>query len=119
MGRRFIVKHDNHDKLLRWRYAVTEKAQELWGDTAPLDVATSVSIQFWLPRPGSITQKKRPHPIKKPDLDKLIRAILDALTDASVLGDDAQVVHLVAHKFYGDDHPTGAQIDVWPTTENP
>jgi crossover junction endodeoxyribonuclease RusA len=39
-----------------------------------------------------------------PDLDKLVRAVGDALTMAGVLRDDALIASLVAVKIY-DDHP--------------
>jgi Holliday junction resolvase RusA-like endonuclease len=37
----------------------------------------------------------------KPDLDKLIRAVLDALTDAKVISDDAHICTIHALKDYG------------------
>jgi crossover junction endodeoxyribonuclease RusA len=37
---------------------------------------------------------------KAPDLDKLVRSIFDAMTDAGVWLDDAQVVKVVASKAY-------------------
>jgi Holliday junction resolvase RusA-like endonuclease len=40
---------------------------------------------------------------KTPDLDKLVRAIFDALTDADVWNDDSQVVKLVTTKYYATD----------------
>jgi Holliday junction resolvase RusA-like endonuclease len=36
----------------------------------------------------------------RPDIDKLCRAVLDAITMSGVIHDDAQVVSLFAHKFY-------------------
>ena len=38
--------------------------------------------------------------IRKPDIDKLTRAILDALTTAGLWADDAQVAYLTARKEY-------------------
>lgn len=40
------------------------------------------------------------YPTGRPDVDKLARSTLDALTDAGVLGDDAHAVQLVAAKCY-------------------
>jgi crossover junction endodeoxyribonuclease RusA len=40
-----------------------------------------------------------------PDLDKLVRCICDALTDAGVWKDDAQVCVLVAAKRYTNGLP--------------
>jgi crossover junction endodeoxyribonuclease RusA len=39
--------------------------------------------------------------VVRPDLDKLVRAVLDALSEAGVWRDDAQVVSVVARKAYG------------------
>ena len=58
---------------------------------------------------------KRPLPHVKPDLDKLIRAMNDSLTDARVWGDDGQVTTISARKIYG---PTpGAQVSVYREKE--
>jgi Holliday junction resolvase RusA-like endonuclease len=43
---------------------------------------------------------KREHPTVPPDLDKLIRAVLDGLTAIAYV-DDSQVVEIYAKKIYG------------------
>ncbi len=48
----------------------------------------------------------------KPDLDKLERAILDALTKSGVIKDDALVVDLVASKHYADENRPGVLIEL-------
>jgi Holliday junction resolvase RusA-like endonuclease len=50
----------------------------------------------------------------KPDVDKLIRAVLDALTDAGVFRDDSRVVQVSATKIYAD--KPGALI-FWDTLD--
>jgi Holliday junction resolvase RusA-like endonuclease len=45
-----------------------------------------------------------------PDLDKLCRAVADAITDAGLWADDAQVVSLVAAKRYSS--PPGVHITI-------
>lgn len=102
--------HAKHDDLAVWRAAITEKASELWGDTPVLDEPVGVIMEFWLPRPPSIPKKRR-HPDRLPDLDKLVRAVLDSLTGL-VLKDDARVVHIAADKFYAVEHQPGADIFV-------
>lgn len=76
-----------------------------------------VKIVFVLPR----TKAMRDRPsadfpmVQKPDVDKLERAVLDALTSAGVFADDSQVV--ASHKFKrrGEPgEPTGAMIHVEP-----
>ena len=72
--------------LPAWRKAVTSDAiasvEDASWDTPAGPVELTVS--FYLERPTSIKQAKRPLPIKPPDLDKLVRAICDALSDARV-----------------------------------
>jgi len=54
-----------------------------------------------------------PEKLTKPDLDKLVRSTLDALSGL-VWRDDSQVVGIDASKGWADDdHPAGATIDVW------
>jgi len=69
----------------------------------------SVVIQFILPEPKHIPANRENRPTVRPDLDKLARAVLDALTGAAYK-DDSQVVVLHATKAYGC-HP-GATIGV-------
>jgi crossover junction endodeoxyribonuclease RusA len=57
-------------------------------------------ITFLFRKPESVS-KKRKFPVVKPDLDKLLRATLDALTGV-VFHDDAQVVEVTTWKMYGD-----------------
>jgi crossover junction endodeoxyribonuclease RusA len=60
--------------------------------------AVRVTLAFYLPRPQSLPKRVTAH-VKAPDLDKLTRAVFDALTGV-VFHDDAQVVDLVATKRY-------------------
>jgi Holliday junction resolvase RusA-like endonuclease len=60
----------------------------------------AVRLVFYLPRPKRM---RRPAPTVKPDLDKLARAVLDALSGVAY-EDDAQVCHLVATKHYADEY---------------
>lgn len=75
----------------------------------------SLQAQILVPRPASISVKKRPLPSVKPDLDKMTRAIMDALKMAGVYADDALVVKLWVVKRYAGDTPElapGAWITV-------
>jgi len=65
-----------------------------WRNNEPL----MVELDFILPRPRT-QSKKIIHPVKRPDLDKLIRAILDALYNVAYT-DDSQVVVLLTEKRY-------------------
>lgn len=100
--------------LPAWRKAVTEFAiyaatEHSW---EPLQGPVSLEVVFYLDRPATIKPEKRPYPIVPPDIDKLVRGVADALSDAGVWGDDSQVVKLVAFKRYADFQNTGAFISV-------
>lgn len=100
--------------LPAWRKAVCVAAvkaveDEVWAKPAG---QVELAVTFYLERPSSIKQAKRPMPIKPPDLDKLVRGICDALSDAGVWEDDAQVVKLTAFKEYADTRAPGCAIQV-------
>ena len=62
----------------------------------PIAGPIAVTLVFALARPASV---KRARPSVKPDIDKLARATLDALTGIAWI-DDAQVVRMLAEKRY-------------------
>jgi hypothetical protein len=73
----------------------------------PLSGPLAVSVAFTLPKPKSAPKTRRTYPCKRPDLDKLVRAVLDAMTGI-VFADDAQVVRLSARKCYPCEDPVAA-----------
>jgi crossover junction endodeoxyribonuclease RusA len=62
---------------------------------------------FVMPRPVSTPKRSTPPAVKKPDLDKLCRAVLDAVGSAGVWRDDSQVVRLIADKRLAEIGETG------------
>jgi crossover junction endodeoxyribonuclease RusA len=104
-----------------WRAQVQQAAAEGMELRFPFEQAVSVHLGFELPRPighygtgrnaGQIRQSAPPEPTVMPDLDKLVRCVCDALTDAGVWKDDAQVVQLIAAKRYAKSQP-GVRIQV-------
>lgn len=101
--------------LTAWREAIVAAAQTA-GLHEPIEGPVRVQIVFALARPKSYPGW-RWLPRVKPDVDKLCRSTLDALTAARVYGDDAQVVELAVRKIYALDRPTGATIKVEPLAE--
>lgn len=85
--------------LATWRRLVADVAQN-FAPTEPWDGPVGIALHFGLPKPKSAPKRKRVWPDKRPDLDKLTRAVLDALTYV-VFGDDSQVVEIEASKDYG------------------
>jgi len=86
----------------------------------PLTGPVQVAVTFTLTRPKShygtggnsrVLKILAPrYPAGKPDIDKLLRSTLDALGEAGVWRDDAQVCFVTARKIYGD--VAGARIHV-------
>ena len=73
-----------------------------------------LEVMFFLERPATISVKQRPWPIKPPDIDKLVRGVCDAVTDAGVWEDDGQVVKVTAWKCYADTREPGASVKISP-----
>lgn len=72
-----------------------------------------LTVEFILPRPVSLPKTKAtPLAVKKPDLDKLVRAVCDALKGV-VYADDSQVVSMTLSKRTAEmGERTGARIGV-------
>ena len=104
-GQRVIVTSDN-PRLAAWRdrlaygiVASRQAAAALHGHPVVRhDGPVRMSLVFRLVRPKSAA--KRAWPTTRPDLDKLVRAVGDAMTDAGVWRDDSQLVALEATKVY-------------------
>jgi crossover junction endodeoxyribonuclease RusA len=97
-----IITSDNA-KLKPWRQEITKAAIQALGET-PLpaiarNLPVAVRMDFYLAKPQS-TPKRVTRPVKKPDVDKLTRAIFDSLT-GTVFVDDSQVVEVLIGKWYG------------------
>ena len=87
--------HSNNAKLKAWRTIVNQAAAE--AGMKPLPLPVSVNLKFHLKRPKTVN---RAVPSVKPDLDKLVRAVLDAMTGVGY-DDDSQVIRITARKLYG------------------
>lgn len=98
-----------------WRDAITRGA-DLWlvaNGTVRYVGPVRVRLAFRLPRPATVTPRRRWWPAVPPDLDKLARAVLDGLKPIWV--DDAQVCELIARKRYAaPNEPTGVAITIEP-----
>lgn len=106
-----------------WKQEVAGAARAALGDARPawFRDAVEVTLTFVLSRPkghygsgrnaGVVLPSAPPYPVTKPDIDKLSRAVLDALTSVA-WHDDAQVVTKIAIKRYGT--PTRCDVRVAP-----
>lgn len=94
-----------------WRAAVAAQAAETMGETPLLEGALELSVQFVFPRPkshygtgrnaGVLKDAAPVFHATKPDCDKLVRAIGDALT-GTLCRDDSQFSQVHAEKVYGE-----------------
>lgn len=108
-GARFPVVTSDNRNLKPWRQSVAfAAALETPVNGGLWQGPVSIGVVFYLPRPKSLP-KRVEYPTKKPDCDKLVRGILDALTGI-LWRDDSQVVEMAARKLYGD--PPRAEITV-------
>lgn len=84
--------------LRAWRVVVTAAARQASkGFQFDKSAGIEVNLSFFMPKPKTV---KRSMPTVKPDLDKLVRAILDGVTDAGLWFDDGQVIKITARKNY-------------------
>lgn len=99
------IVHTKPKELMAWRkqigYTIGREV------AVPSDKPINIVLQFQVLKPKSAT---RLYPSVKPDLDKLIRAVLDALTGIVYL-DDSQVIGIHASKRY--DTTQGVSIGVY------
>ena len=96
-GRGIMI--ESSAKVRPWREAVRQTAVAD-GLPGPLDGPLRLDLVLTLPKPASAPKKRQTWPMRKPDLSKLLRSTEDALTDAGVWHDDAQVVEVLAAKRY-------------------
>lgn len=99
---------ESSKKLKPWRDRVTVVAKTRVLDE-PMDGHLRLIVNFYLPAP--LKSKFGSRPAGTPDLDKLVRAVGDALTASKLIKDDARIVSLIAHKHWTLDTP-GAEITI-------
>jgi Holliday junction resolvase RusA-like endonuclease len=99
-------------RLPAWRRAVLAAARDALGgrDGFAPHVPVVLSAQFFFVRGRTV---KRIWMTTKPDLSKLVRAIEDSMTAATVWADDSQVVRYSRlEKRYADDDRPGVLVNV-------
>jgi crossover junction endodeoxyribonuclease RusA len=111
VGNGVMVESSRH--LGDWRSTVAWTAHEAYRPAPLLENATVLVVEFVMPRPKSLPKSKpTPRHTKRPDTDKLLRGIGDALTGV-VWGDDGQCDHATGSKRYAEPGETpGARIMV-------
>lgn len=118
--------------LKAWEQVVRAELQRVMGDAdrtllmTLFDAPIALSFVFHLPRPRSAPARVRHH-LTRPDLDKCIRGLIDALSGV-VFRDDSRVVSITAQKVFAQvaakveiriEIVDQVGIDVLPSTSMP
>ena len=107
-GRNGHLYYSNAETLKPWRNRITTCVKDvLPSDYVALDAPVKVTATFYFP------PLKSPKPFKTsaPDLDKLLRAVLDALTASGIYSDDSRVVWVDSRKKYAN-NADGMGVDI-------
>lgn len=109
-------------KVRPWRDAVGKSVDRAQARDLNIDQPVTVRVSFMLKRPachyrtgkyaGIVKDTAPLYPVRPPDVDKLIRSTLDALTEHGVIADDSLVVTVHAQKCYANDEEPGALVYV-------
>ena len=120
-GKMFPIVTDSNRGVASWQQLIKEGANHAIAalpasDRAVNDGPVRVTVAFYLPRPQNLMKRGLPvaH-LKTPDLDKVTRAVFDALAKVAYV-DDKLIVEAVIGKFYADvDDVAHVDIRVEPT----
>lgn len=120
IGKRGRVNHvliDNQaDELRKWQPKITRAGEDALArrqgvplPDGPIDVALTVTVA----RPATISYAERPWPTKRSagDIDKLQRAVYDALQNSGLIKDDALIVHCDVWHCYPDTVDCPGRLD--------
>lgn len=79
-----------------------------YGGVQPSKQSLEVNVVFYLPIPKSVNKKQRAEMLdgkikhtKKPDIDNLIKSVLDALNGIAY-SDDSKIIRVAAEKQYSE-----------------
>jgi len=107
-GGRIVTKTDSQT-LGGWTQAVKWAAKGAGVRVVAKPGAVTVDVLFQFVKPKSA--RNREFPTVKPDIDKMERALLDALTGIAY-EDDAQVVGVASRKIYSNEASTQVTVRV-------
>lgn len=116
-----IMREENEAKLRPWREALAWQLHAERRGAPTMEGPVEVTLTFHLraPRqPRQWWQRQGRWVAYAPDIDKLARAVLDAMTVAGVVADDGQVALLNVAKLYATER-TGVAIVASQMMERP
>jgi Holliday junction resolvase RusA-like endonuclease len=109
--------HKGHGVMLEssktvgdWRSVLAWTAHKAYTGP-PITGAVVLAVEFVMPRPKAMSKRKPTPPhTKRPDVDKLLRAVGDALSGV-VWSDDSNIVESISRKRYAEpDERPGAHL---------
>ena len=94
------------NKTAKYEKQIAKAYTDAGGKCIPADCYVSVTVSAFFPVPKSYSKKKREdclerrlRPDKKPDMDNILKVVLDGLNRVAY-EDDKQVVELIGRKYY-------------------
>lgn len=94
------------NKTAKYEKQIAKAYTDSGGKCIPADCYVSVNVSAFFPVPKSYSKKKREdclerklRPDKKPDMDNILKVVLDALNEVAY-EDDKQVIELIGRKYY-------------------
>jgi Holliday junction resolvase RusA-like endonuclease len=109
-GRR-VGHHSNGNVLRPWRKQVGWSAREQVKDSPwrpfpiPQEIGVALDLTFTMSKPTGRPKGRQTLPTTSIDYDHLARAIGDALTQAGIYHDDAQIIDARVRKVFAGEHP--------------
>lgn len=112
LGNGVLVESSRYVKA--WRTDIRDTLIAEYRNRPPMLGEIHLDLDFILPRPKSLPKRKpTPPAIKRPDWDKLSRAVCDAITSAQVYKDDSQITRArVAKHIAEQEERTGVWIHI-------
>lgn len=117
-GGKVVLRHSDN-RLIAWR----GYAAGILANNAPSMLTNrpiAVQAIYHVPRPkshyksdGSLRSSAPEHVTSRPDLDKYLRALLDAIQISGIVKDDSQVCAIAAMKIYSDEKE-GVAVEIEP-----
>ncbi len=100
-GRAYLPKATKEAKAKVCKIAHSENQNR-----PPIEQPVSVVMTFYFAPPKHLYKKRMSRQVrpKKPDIDNLIKTVLDGLSQAKVFKDDNLVVDISAQKLYSNDN---------------
>jgi crossover junction endodeoxyribonuclease RusA len=97
-------------KTSDWQHTISMEVYRRMGESLPYTGAVEVQMIFFLPRPKSAPKRVIEPTTSRGDLDKLERAVLDAIVTGGGLRDDGQVIANSSRKAFAGGYrdPQGA-----------